>query len=105
MALDQGYFLAHVFKIMIFFRLILIADKYNLTGLLSHCEESLAKMLNLDNVIDITKITFMINQVVSLRSRCIEYIADNLEPLTKTPGWERDIASNCKILEAIVKKN
>ena len=38
-----------------FSRLILIADKYNFAGLVSLCEASLAKNLNIDNALDVTR--------------------------------------------------
>ena len=90
------------YQVFHFSRLILIADKYNFAGLVSLCQTSLAKNLNLDNALDVTSVAFKIDQAQKLRSICIKYIASNLKSLMKAPNWETAIGSNSKLLQAIL---
>ena len=83
---------------------MLIADKYNLDDLVTLCEASLVQTICLGNAIDIIDVAFKINGVDNLRSACIDYIATKLDSLFEDPKWATTVASNSKIMKAVLQK-
>ncbi len=53
------------------------SEMYLLPGLKKHCGNFLARLISLDNVVDILKISRLHN-LIKLEDSCTEFIADNI---------------------------
>ena len=66
-------------------RLLHIADKYNVKGLIDFCEVELSKELNSDNAIKILDAADKVVEAKRLQQVCIQFTAENLASLMDTP--------------------
>lgn len=85
-------------------RLLHIADKYNVKGLIDFCEVELSKELNSDNAIKILDAADKVVEAKRLQQVCIQFTAENLASLMDTPDWKTLIAKNAKILDDILRE-
>ena len=73
--------------------LLLIADTFNLKGLINLCEAGLARSLTVSNAIEIMDVADKVTDASSLKNAAINFVADNLSLLIGTAYWER--TSSC----------
>ena len=64
------------------------AEEYGLEGLRKMCEQSLAKSLTSDNVVDLL-ITANAHNALDLKKVCMDYISSNVVSVKKSEGWRK----------------
>jgi hypothetical protein len=88
--------------LFIFHSLLLIADKYNIKGLVQFCEEELSQNLRLDNALQILELYEKV-EADHLMAETLAFVANNRRSLIGTDKWRKVVSSNPKILEEIIR--
>ena len=83
--------------------LLLIADRFNLKGLIKLCEARLAKSLTLSNAIGILDVADEVADAFSLKMDAIEFVSKNLPALIGTKDWNWVLGKNVELLNSILK--
>ena len=84
--------------------LLLIADRFNLKGLIKLCEARLAGSLAVSNAVEILDAADKVADASNLKNAGIDFVADNLSLLIGTDDWNRLLGKNIKLLNSILKK-
>ena len=84
------------------YRLLLIADKYNIETLVQFCQEELSQSLSLANALQILELSEQV-KVDHLRAETLAFVANNRKSLIGTDKWKDVVSSNPKILEEIIR--
>lgn len=82
--------------------LLLIANKYNIRGLISFCGVELAKRISPSNAIDILDTAWKVN-AEQLKNAAVSYISKIVGTVIDTPKWNKVIAPNSEIVMAIMR--
>uniref|UniRef100_A0A5S6QEG8 BTB domain-containing protein n=1 Tax=Trichuris muris TaxID=70415 RepID=A0A5S6QEG8_TRIMR len=67
--------------------LLTAADKYNLEDLKLHCEKALVRAINTQNACALLALADS-HMASSLYRACVEYIRQNINDVTDSPGWQ-----------------
>jgi hypothetical protein len=86
-------------------KLLIAADKYNITDLCNLCSRHLIKTINVDNAIDLLFVGYLVNNTELMES-VTEFASENQGKVKKCQNWKEiqksypDIAS--KLLDAVI---
>ena len=83
--------------------LLLLADKYDLPDLVSHCEQSLAKELNEETCLNLLEVAYKVSSD-HLVKLCSGFAAQNLAKLKASPDWTRISKTNPAALLTILEE-
>ena len=73
--------------------LMTAADKYNIPRLKSLCEESICNNIEVSNAADILVLAHMY-EASNLKVMAIDFIMNNLDKVSETPGWTNITTGN-----------
>ena len=73
--------------------LLLIADQFNLKGLIQLCESELSKKVTRQNVIEILRVVDKVADAKRLKDFATDFLANNMSSIVKTSDWKQIISS------------
>ena len=84
--------------------LLIIADQFNLKGLIQLCESDLSKTMTHQNAIEILNMADKIPDTKRLRNLAAEYVYKNMLSLVSPDNWKKIVESS-SLLDAILNIN
>jgi len=82
--------------------LLAAAEKYDLPGLKSLCEDALSKAMNIDNVLDMLLLADL-HKAGRIKSLAISFIIENAQEIVSQEGWSKKLEKFPTLLSDLFK--
>ena len=82
--------------------LLAAADKYDLPGLKSLCEDALSRAMNINNVLDMLLLADL-HKAGSVKTLAISFIIENAQEIVSQEGWSKKLEKFPTILSDLFK--
>ena len=82
--------------------LMILADKYNVSGLKTECELALSDMLDMSNAVNLLSIASLFSAEI-LMKRAAGFVASNRQELFASEEWKKMVKTNPQAMEAVIQ--